>query len=104
MTIFLINHFIISSILCYFLIYSCREELRTEELIFKIFLRVIVYCPFITEISLVVILITKIDIWIKNRIKNRKEYLRLLKDRDRKIKLGIIKINKEDPYGEEDWI
>ena len=41
---------------------------------------------------------------IKNRIKNRKEYLRLLKDRDRKIKLGIIKINKEDPYGEEDWI
>jgi hypothetical protein len=40
---------------------------------------------------------------IKEHIQKRVERKRLLKIREEKIKLGIIKISKDDPYGEEDW-
>lgn len=103
--IFLIVHLIISVGLWYFLIH--KNDLMNEEFSFRFFVYLVVYCPFFTEFSLVVILIMKIVRWIKeikDRVKNRKEYLRQIADRERKIRLGIIKISKDDPYGEEDWV
>jgi len=40
---------------------------------------------------------------IKKHYQKKKERKRLLKIREEKIKLGIIKISEDDPYGEEDW-
>jgi len=36
-------------------------------------------------------------------IEKRMEKRRIIKERQRKIKLGIIRITPLDPYGEENW-
>jgi hypothetical protein len=95
--IVLISFFIIYIIQCIFV--YIRVDLRGSDKGLKI----IMYLPIGSTLFICLAIIFN---FIENiqMIKDRKKRLeRELKDRDRKIKLGIIKINEIDPYGEEDW-
>ena len=70
---------------------------------YRVFLLVIMLMPGINSLFAFFAIILEsgrfLNEYIKEYKKNRKER----KERKQKIKLGIIKITPEDPYGEEDW-
>jgi len=98
--------YLISVAILYYVLIQCEDpnnRLRDQDLSIKIMIYIFTFCPVINTLFLIIMSIVsgimEISFYIK-RLKKRKQFK---EERKEKIKLGIIKITKNDPYGEEDW-
>jgi len=98
-------------LLCYFFVYIIQSiafitwTIREHER--DIFLICFMLSPFVSTIGIfaAIIHIIYYNISEKKRdLKNMKLSLKIqLKEREEKIKKGIIRVSELDPYGEENW-
>ncbi len=101
------SYFVSTMIAWFSFVRDDDRNLKNESSAFRILVYFLLYCPgFSQTVIFAFILVGSIistkDI-IDKKLKIRKQKNKILKERNIKIKLGIIKINKDDPYGEEDW-
>jgi hypothetical protein len=87
-----------------------NKEFKNEGWGFKLFVLILLFFPIVNQILAYVLLRTLIFQYLKSffvkgkeKYKAYKKNKEKLSERKRKIKLGIIRITKNDPYGEEDW-
>lgn len=89
-----------------------EKPFKDENKYFKIIALFIVYTPFINHLLGIIIgslalwkyVIHKSYVKFKEKYKIYNERYKIYRERKQKIKLGIIRITADDPYGEENWM
>lgn len=71
------------------------------DFITEVLIKFLTYVAIISCVT--VILVITFYRFSEEEIEKRKFKRHLKRERKEKIRLGIIRINKNDPYGEEDW-
>lgn len=104
---------LLSYIACVFIFYFAiykEEDLEGEPFGYKVFIFTILFAPIINQLFGIFILLGILFKLIGEKLKPIRDKIkkirinrRILKERKEKIKLGIIKITPQDPYGEDIW-
>lgn len=87
----------------YMLFYEDGDQISKEDLPFRLLVFSIVYSPLNIILGVAILGATLYKGVIVPQVKKLVERYKFNKERKQKIKLGIIKITSNDPYGEENW-
>jgi len=98
--------FLITYVPCVLLLWNNTKVEDSDGRGSRILMNLLIFGPGINVLmSIIFLVLSSIDNFpiFKRFVLRMIQRRKFRKERERKIKLGIIKITPEDPYGEEDW-
>lgn len=98
----LIIFYIITTLWLYIIIFI-NNGAKNDDIGSKIIACCLIFTPYLNTFVIFLLFINFLYDKIDKFEENIKKRRLILKEREQKIKLGIIRISDKDPYGEENW-